>query len=89
MTASEIDEDQLLAERQTAKADGKDDRPEQQAAAKDAPIDRLQLDLVEADQHGAGERDGRNREPQQEHRLIAVKLREPARQPRHRQDAGP
>ncbi len=48
------DEDELLAERQPAKANGKDHRPEQQAAAKDAPIDRLQLDLVETDQHSAG-----------------------------------
>ena len=83
------DEDELLAEGQPAQADGQDHRSERDTAAENAPIDRLQRDGIEPDQHGAGEGNGRDGEPEQEHRLIAVDLREPAGQTGHRQDAGP
>ncbi len=83
------DEDQLLAERQPAEADSEHHRPERDTAAENAPIDRLQRDGVEPDQHGAGEGNGRDRQPAQEHGFVAVDLREPARQAGYRQDARP
>ena len=83
------DEDELLAERQPAQADGEDHGAEHDAAAEDAPVDGLRRRAVETDQHGAGQRGGRHGEPEQEHRLVAVDLREPAREPRDRQDARP
>ncbi len=44
---------------------------------------------IETDEHGAGERGRRHREPEQEHGLVAVDLREPAGEPGHRQDPRP
>ena len=63
--------------------------PNSNPAAEDAPIDRPWRGAVKPHQHGAGNRDGGNDQPQQEHGLVAEHLREPAREAGDRKDAGP
>src|SRR5207342_13214 len=70
--------DDLLAEGHAAKADGDDRRAEQQAAAEDTPIDRSWRGAVKPHEGGAGDRDGGNDQPEQEHGLVAENLRKPA-----------
>ncbi len=81
--------DQLLAEWQPAKPDGEHHGAEDKSATENAPVDGFGHRAIETNQQSAGDRDDGHDEPQQEHGLIGIDLREPAGETGHRQDARP
>ena len=72
-------EHQFLRKRQTAERDGKDEQPEADAAAENAPVERPPLARFRPDQQYSQDRERGNDEAEKKYRFTGKELGEPSR----------
>ena len=77
------EKDQFLVVRHAAEPEPRHNHTEGRAAAKNAPVDRFDGDIFQPHQQRAQYRYGGHAQPEQEHGLVGIKLRQQAAEARH------